>query len=208
LEGQSVITRRIAVAAGVFAPGHLGELTQIVPFEMVDAALAATDTVRRRTRLLPARVVVYLLLAGCLFAEVGYRQVWHKLTAGLAGLAVADPSQNVMWQARTRLGVAPLRWLFDLLRGPAGLAGTAGVFWRRLLVCAIDGTTLDVPDAARSLSVYAKHRCNHGGSGYPRCGWWRWWLTAPAPSSTRYSAPPVPGRAVTRVGWPGACTRG
>jgi hypothetical protein len=151
----------------VFAPGHLGELTQIVPFEMVDAALAATDTVRRRTRLLPARVVVYLLLAGCLFAEVGYRQVWHKLTAGLAGLAVADPSQSVMWQARTRLGVAPLRWLFDLLRGPAGLAGTAGVFWCRLLVCAIDGTTLDVPDAARSLSVYAKHRCNHGGSGYP-----------------------------------------
>jgi hypothetical protein len=167
LEGQSVIVRRIAVAAGVFAPGHLGELTQIVPFEMVDAALAATDTVRRRTRQLPARVVVYLLLAGCLFAEVGYRQVWHKLTAGLAGLAVADPSENALWQARTRLGVAPLRWLFDLLRGPAGPAGTAGVFWCGLLVCAIDGTTLDVPDAARSLSVYARHRCNHGGSGYP-----------------------------------------
>ncbi|GAA4734199.1 hypothetical protein Prum_069840 [Phytohabitans rumicis] len=134
---------------------------------MVDAALAATDTVRRRTRQLPARVVVYLLLAGCLFAEVGYRQVWHKLTAGLAGLVVAGPSENAMWQARTRLGVAPLRWLFDLLRGPAGPAGTAGVFWCRLLVCAIDGTTLDVPDAARSRSVYAKHRCNHGGSGYP-----------------------------------------
>jgi len=26
---------------------------------------------------LPARVVVYLLLAGCLFAELGYRQVWR-----------------------------------------------------------------------------------------------------------------------------------
>jgi hypothetical protein len=41
----------------VFAPGHLGELTRIVPFEMVDAALAATATLRRRVRLLPARVV-------------------------------------------------------------------------------------------------------------------------------------------------------
>jgi len=49
----------------VLAPGHLGELTQIVPFEMVDAALAATGTIQSRTRLLPARVVVYLLLAGC-----------------------------------------------------------------------------------------------------------------------------------------------
>jgi hypothetical protein len=28
-------------------------------------------------------VVVYLLLAGCLFAEVGYGQVWQKLTAEL-----------------------------------------------------------------------------------------------------------------------------
>jgi hypothetical protein len=37
---QSVIARRIVVAGGVFAPGHLGELTRIVPFEMVDAVLA------------------------------------------------------------------------------------------------------------------------------------------------------------------------
>jgi hypothetical protein len=49
----------------------LGELTQQVPFEMVDAVLAETGTVQRRVRDLPARVVVYLLLAGCLFAGVG-----------------------------------------------------------------------------------------------------------------------------------------
>jgi Insertion element 4 transposase N-terminal/Transposase DDE domain len=164
LEDQSVITRQVTVAAGVFAPGHLGELTQIVPFEMVDEALAATDTVRRRTRVLPARVVVYLLLAGCLFAEIGYRQVWHKLTAGLDGLAVANLSENALWQGRTRLGVAPLRWLFDLLRGPAA---TVAVYWCGLLVCAIDGTTMDIADSARNLVAYTKHRCNHGGSGYP-----------------------------------------
>jgi hypothetical protein len=94
------ITTTCRVASGVFAPGHLGELTRIVPFEMVDLALAATSSTRRRTRRLPARVVVYLLLAGCLFAELGYRQVWHKLTAGLAGLPVANPSDNALWQAR------------------------------------------------------------------------------------------------------------
>jgi hypothetical protein len=167
LEDQSVITRKITVAAGVFAPGHLGELTRIVPFEMVDAALAATMTVRRRVRLLPARVVVYLLLAGCLFAEVGYRQVWHKLTAGLGGLVVADPSENALWQARVRLGVAPLRSLFDLLRGPVATATAGGVRWCGLLVCAIDGTTMAVPDGARNLTGYTKQAGNHGGSGYP-----------------------------------------
>src|SRR5699024_3327101 len=38
--------------------GHLGELTQIVPFEMVDAALAHTRTVQIRIRGLPSRVSV------------------------------------------------------------------------------------------------------------------------------------------------------
>ncbi|MFE9603754.1 transposase domain-containing protein [Streptomyces hokutonensis] len=33
---------------GLFTPGHLGELTQIVPFEMVDAALAETGAVQQR----------------------------------------------------------------------------------------------------------------------------------------------------------------
>jgi hypothetical protein len=32
---ESVITRVVTVAGGRFAPGHLGELTQQVPFEMV-----------------------------------------------------------------------------------------------------------------------------------------------------------------------------
>jgi hypothetical protein len=167
LEDQCAITREVTVAAGVFAPGHLGELTQIVPFEMVDQALAATGTTQARIRVLPARVVVYLLLAGCLFAELGYRQVWHKLTAGLGALGAANPSDNALWQARARLGAAPLRWLFDLLRGPATAITAGSVRWCGLLVCAIDGTTMTVPDSPRNLAVYAKQAGNHGGSGYP-----------------------------------------
>jgi Insertion element 4 transposase N-terminal/Transposase DDE domain len=168
LEDQCVITRQVTVAGGVFAPGHLGELTQIVPFEMVDAALAATGTVQARIRVLPSRVVVYLLLAGCLFAELGYRQVWHKLTAAALGqLPVASPGDNALWQARARLGAAPLRWLFDLLRGPATAITAGPVRWGGLLVCAVDGTTMTVPDSSRNLAVYSKQAGNHGGSGYP-----------------------------------------
>jgi hypothetical protein len=161
------MTTTIRVASGVLAPGHLGELTQIVPFEMVDAALATTGTIQARTRLLPARVVVYLLLAGCLFAELGYQQVWRKLTAGLSPLPVASPSAAALSQARRRLSAKPLRWLFDLLRGAAAVGSAAGVRWSGLLVCAIDGTTMSVPDTPANLTQYRKHRCNHGGSGYP-----------------------------------------
>jgi hypothetical protein len=127
---QSAITRAVAVAGGRFAPGHLGELTQQVPFEMVDAVLGETCRVQRRVRVLPARVVVYLLLAGCLFAELGYGQVWDRMTAGLGGLAAVSPTAAAMTQARRRLGPGPLRELFFLLRGPAPGGARWGGCWQ------------------------------------------------------------------------------
>jgi Insertion element 4 transposase N-terminal/Transposase DDE domain len=165
---QSVITRTVTVAAGRFAPGHLGELTQLVPFEMVDEALAQTRAVQRRVRDLPSRVVVYLLLAGCLFPELGYVGVWRKLTAGLEGLPVAAPTAGALAQARRRVGVAPLAWLFDLLRGPAAVPHGRGVWWRGLLVCAVDGTILTVPDSPANLARFTKGGGHHGGTGYPQ----------------------------------------
>jgi hypothetical protein len=161
---QSAITRAVTVAGGRFAPGHLGELTQQVPFEMVDAVLEQTCRVQRRVRVLPARVVVYLLLAGCLFAELGYVQVWHRVAAGLGGLPAAVPAASAMTQARRRLGPAPLRELFFLLRGPA----PGGARWRGLLVVAIDGTIMTVADSQANLAVYSKQRGGkNGASGYP-----------------------------------------
>jgi hypothetical protein len=161
---ESAITRVVMVAGGRFAPGHLGELTQQVPFEMVDAVLEATCRVQRRVRDLPARVVVYLLLAGCLFTDLGYGQVWRRLTAGLAGLDVAAPTASALTQARRRLGPGPLRELFFLLRGP----DPTGARWRGLLVCAIDGTIMSVADTAANLAVYSRQRGGRNGdSGYP-----------------------------------------
>jgi Insertion element 4 transposase N-terminal/Transposase DDE domain len=168
LDIQCGIARAVTVAGGRFAPGHLGELTQLVPFEMVDEALAETGSVQRRVRDLPSRVVVYLLLAGCLFPEPGYLGVWRKLTAGLAGIPAAAPAAGALAQARRRIGVAPLRFLFDLLRGPAAVPRERGAWWRGLLVCALDGTILTVPGSPANLTRFTKQACNHGGTGYPQ----------------------------------------
>ena len=156
------------VAGGRFAPGHLGELTRLVPFEMVDAALAETCRVQRRVRDLPSRVVVYLLLAACLFPEAGYRGVWRRLAAGLAGLPVAAPSAGALAQARRRVGPEPLRFLFDLLRGPACVPRERGARWHGLLACAIDGTIFSVPDTPANLARFARGGGMHGGTGYPQ----------------------------------------
>ena len=76
--GLTTVSREFTVAGGRFAPGHLGELTQVLPFDLVDAVLEETLTVQRRLRDLPSRVGVYFVLAMCLFPEVGYRLVWQS----------------------------------------------------------------------------------------------------------------------------------
>jgi len=147
----------------VFAPGHLGELTRIVSFDLVDAALETAGAVRSRVRLLPSRVVVYLLLAGALFSDIGYRQVWARLCAGLPGGSFVCPGSSALSQALRRVGVKPLAALFDLVAGPA--AGAAR--WRGLLVCAIDGTSVFVPDSPGNVAEFGRHGGGHAQAGYP-----------------------------------------
>src|ERR1700751_3883168 len=69
----TTVTTVITVAAGAFAPGHLGELTRIVPFELPDAVLEEEGGLQKRVRFLPSRCGLYFLLAMCLFPEPSYR---------------------------------------------------------------------------------------------------------------------------------------
>ncbi len=61
----------------------LGVLTRVFPPELVDEVVAKCGRVEQRSRLLPARVVVYFVLAMCLFSGQGYEEVARLLTQGL-----------------------------------------------------------------------------------------------------------------------------
>lgn len=136
---------------------------------MVDEVLAECGAVQQRLRKLPARVVVYLLLAAALFEECGYPAVWRKLTGALEALPLPRVTATALWHARTRLGVRPMQTLFDLLRGPASAVRTAGARWAGLLVVAIDGTYLDVADDADVRARLGKGANQYtGASGYPQ----------------------------------------
>ncbi|MFE5828390.1 transposase domain-containing protein [Streptomyces erythrochromogenes] len=86
----------------MYAPGHLGELTQIVDFALVDAVIEETGSREKRLRLLPSRVVVCFVLALALFEDCSYRGVRGKLTAGLEGLSLVRPALSSLSRARRR----------------------------------------------------------------------------------------------------------
>src|ERR1044072_2582132 len=90
----------VTVAAGVFAPGHLGELTRYLPFELVDDVLEMTGAVQRRTRALPSRVGIYFLLQMPLFPGIGYWKFGDKMTAAWEELGLPRPSEKALRDLR------------------------------------------------------------------------------------------------------------
>jgi len=139
-----------------------------VPFELVDAVLEETGARERRLRLLPSRVGVYFVLAMCLFPRPGYLGVWAKLTAALGGLGLASPSAKALRELRRRIGIAPLKALFETMAGPLGQPRTPGVMSGRYRTVAFDGCkSLKVPDTPRNRAWLGKMKASLGETGYP-----------------------------------------
>jgi hypothetical protein len=92
-------------------------LTRVFPPELVDGVVVEAGRRERRSRLLPARVVVYYVLALALFADCSYEEVMRQLVEGLAWesgwrQAWEVPTKVAIYKARERLGREPLELLF------------------------------------------------------------------------------------------------
>src|SRR5664279_2496752 len=100
----------------------IGVLAKAFPRETVEAVIEAAAAREQRNRMLPARLVVYYVLALALFMDMGGRRVMRRLAGTLAwaarGVAVAVPSEEALSRARARLGPTPLRLLFEAVAGP------------------------------------------------------------------------------------------
>jgi hypothetical protein len=141
----------------------IGVLTRPVHRDLVDEVLADTGRVEKRSRLLPARVVVYYVMALCLFFGDAYEEVMRQLVDGLQYLRCwrADwrvPTTGAISQARQRLGAEPLRVLFERVAVPCARPGNRGGWLRSWRLMAIDGFVLDVPDTPENREAF-------GGSG-------------------------------------------
>ena len=153
----------------------IGLLTRAFPPGVVDAAVVAADRAEVRNRLLPARVMVYYVLAMCLFSGQGYEEVMRLLVGGLRWLgrwrrAWAVPSTAAIAKARARLGAEPLRALFAAVVRPLATDATWGAWYRGMRLVAIDGATLDVPDTVDNEARFGRAGSGRGEGrgGFPQ----------------------------------------
>jgi hypothetical protein len=153
----------------------IGVLTRVFPPELVDGVVAEAGRTERRHRLLPARVVVYYVLALALFADSSYDEVMRQLVEGLAwGSGWRQtwevPRKGSIFKARQRLGREPLELLFRAVARPLASASTRGAFYRGLRLVSLDGTCLDVADTEQNDAVFGRPGSSRreGGGAFPQ----------------------------------------
>jgi Insertion element 4 transposase N-terminal/Transposase DDE domain len=151
----------------------IGVLTRLVHRDLVDEVLAETGKVEQRSRSLPARVVVYYVLALCLFFGESYEEVMRLLVEGLqfARSWRKDwkiPTTGAISQARQRLGSEPLRALFERIAVPCAEQSTQGAWLRSRRLMAIDGFSLDVADTKDNDAAFGRLGGDKTPAPFPR----------------------------------------
>jgi len=165
--GQQVVAGdRLADRIGV------GVLTTVFTPELVDRVVDQAGVRERRKRTLPARVVVYYLLAMVLFFQSGYGEVRNKLVAGLdwakrfqARMSLGmQPTPAAITLARQRLGWQVMAALLEETAGPLAGQEQGAAFVAGMRLVAIDGMCLDLPDTPENAAEFG-YPGNDGGRG-------------------------------------------
>src|SRR3954452_13934498 len=142
--------------AGIRLSDHisLGVIARAVPPERVRQVLVETGKASARERDLPAQVMVYYAIALALYMGSSTREVLRCLVEGLRWLwgaeAVRVAGKSGISQARSRLGEAPLRRLYEEVVRPVATSATKGARYRAWRLVSLDGSCLDVADTAEN----------------------------------------------------------
>src|SRR4051812_1706317 len=162
-----------SLPAGIRLTDHisLGVIAKMFPLNQVQQILADTGKASERERDLPAHVMVYYAIALALYMTASTREVLRCLLEGLRWLwgteAVRVAGKSGISQARTRLGEAPLRQLYERVVRPIATPATKGAWYRAWRLVSLDGSCLDVADTAENEAAFGRPGAGRGGGALP-----------------------------------------
>ena len=151
----------------------LGVVAKTFGSEKIKRILVETGRQSVRERALPAQVAMYYSIALALYMQVSCKEVLRCLLEGLQWLSKPGSRLRVagksgISQARTRLGVEPVKRLHDETVAPIASKSTRGAWYREWRLASLDGSTLDVADTKENDGAYGRPGASRGSSAYPR----------------------------------------
>jgi hypothetical protein len=118
-------------------------------------------------------MMVYYVMALTLYMEVSYEEVLRCLLQGLDWLGwpiqkAYLAGRAAISEARMRLGVQPMRRLYEECVQPVSNDLTQGACYRTWRLVSLDGSTLDVADTPDNEATFGRPGASRGRSGFPQ----------------------------------------
>jgi Insertion element 4 transposase N-terminal/Transposase DDE domain len=141
-------------------------LEQVIPQGDVLQVLEVTGCLDARSCPLTFEVTCWVVLAMGILTDMPIRQVFKA--ARRLRPHETTPHRSSLCRARQRLGVSPLRLLFERLARPLANHQTPGAFYKGLRLMGIDGVLFTVPDSTANATAFGYPKGGRGQGAFPQ----------------------------------------
>jgi len=112
-----------------------GVMSEIIPFGSIKEVLRETNREGFRRRKLPSDLMIYYVISLALYSKVSIKEVLRCILEGMLhfreiSLVKIASAKSSISGARKRLGVAPLKLLFDKIAKPSACKETRGAWYK------------------------------------------------------------------------------
>lgn len=153
------------------------QLFKTIPMEAVKEALCVAGANDKRERDLPAKYMVYFVIALGLYSYGSAIEVFRNLVETLKLACgplfeIEIPAKSSITYARERLGVKSFEHLFRQVVKPiARRDETIGAFFKGWRLVSIDANSFAIPDTVENENKFGRHTPNGTAAPYPaiRC---------------------------------------
>jgi Insertion element 4 transposase N-terminal/Transposase DDE domain len=147
--------------------GRLAALEQVISPAAVQQALHDHPAPRReRACVLTRTVMLWVVLAMGLLTHLPIRQVFKA--ARRLRVGERSPARSSLCLARRRLGIGPVRHLFEHTVRLLATPETPGAFYRGWRLMALDGSLFTVPDSDANAAAFGRTTGGRGEAAFPQ----------------------------------------
>jgi hypothetical protein len=141
-------------------------LEQVIGRDNVRQVLEETECFDARRCRLTREVIFWVVLAMGLLTDLPIRQVFKYARRLQPG--EATPHRSSLCLARQRLGLAPVRRLFERIVRLLATPLTPGAFYKNWRLMAIDGSVYNVPDSPANAAAFGRPSGSRGEGAFPQ----------------------------------------
>lgn len=145
---------------------RLTGLEQVISRETMRQALLDADRINGRSCPLTHEVMLWVVLAMGVLTELPIRQVFKY--ARRLRVKEKSPARSSLCEGRKRLGVEPVRLVFQNVVRPLAKPDTPGAFYRGFRLVGCDGTVGDAPDSPANTTAFHRATGSRGDGAFPQ----------------------------------------